>query len=128
MYRRCQKRRKSSLELHFDFDELEKDRAYELPAKYSSHASVTADVIRASKKDEEPDTVSALDMSGLLEMLRGRRRSKQKYDRFIRMLLNEHTQNEIADAFKLSQPSISLMTSKLRGELHACMCLTQSES
>lgn len=128
MYRRCQKRRKSTLELHFDFDELEKDRAYELPAKFSSHATVTADVVRASKRDEEPDTVSALDMSVLLEMLRCKRRNRERYDKFVDMLLNERTQNEIADAFKLSQPSISLMTSKLRRELHACMRSAQSES
>lgn len=128
MYRLCKKHRKSSMELHFDFDELQGDRAYELPAKFSSHASVTADVIRVLGKDEETDTVSALDISVLLDMLRGKKQNKRDYDRVIHMMLNENTQTEIADAFQVTQPSISLMVSKLRQELHACRSLMQYDS
>ena len=126
MQRRHQKHRKSSIELHFDFDELQNDRAYETPAKFSSRAAVTADVVRACQVDEEPDTMTALDLSALLEAVRSGMRHKQDFDKLISMLLTEHTQGEIAAAFQMTQPNISLKVSKLRREVAAYKRQTQS--
>ena len=119
MQRRQHSHRKASIELHFDFDELQKDRAYEIPAKFSSHAAVIADVVRVSQMDEESDTMTALDLSALLSGVRSSARHKQDFDKLISMLLTEHTQEEIAAAFQMTQPSISLKVSKLRKEFAA---------
>lgn len=119
MQRRQHNRWKSSTELHFDFAELQNDRTYETPAKFSSRAAVTADVVRACKVDEEPDTMTTLDLSTLLAAVRSGMRHKQDFDKLISMLLTEHTQEEIAAAFQMTQPSISLKVSKLRKEFAA---------
>lgn len=126
MQRRQHNHRKASIELHFDFDELQKDQAYETPAKFSSHSAVTADVVRACQVDEEPDTMTTLDLSTLLAAVRNGMRHKQDFDKLISMLLTEHTQEEIAAAFQMTQPNISLKVSKLRREVAAYKCQAQS--
>jgi len=125
MQRRQHNHRKASIELHFDFDELQKDRAYETPAKFSSHAAVTADVVRVSQMDEESDTMTALDLSALLSGVRSNARHKREYDKLVSMMLNENTQEEIASAFQMTQPNISMKMSKLRKEFAAYKRQTQ---